>query len=216
MKFWTQQRMNRTLRFILLFAVSIVGAGCVHELGHAVASWVQGVGAVPTPLKEYVLRDEIEWSQYVWIALGGVVGSVLTVVVAVIWFLRRPGGWGEPVLAGALLTPLAYTLRFLLMGRGHDSLEWQAAQTAFGADPAGHAVDLIFLVLCLVGGVVWVVRRRDPLTASSLGKVTGLAFIGIALLIMLQVGNNALFDRWFAESRTVNVPPALQALQDEK
>jgi hypothetical protein len=212
---WTRQRLNRTLRFVLLFALVIVGAGGVHEPGHAVAAWLQGVGAVPTLMKEYVLRDEIEWHQYVWIAFGGVAGSALTVVVAVIWFVRRPAGWGEPVLAGSLLTPLAYTLRFLLVGRGHDGLEWQAAQTAFGANPTGHAVDLIFLVLFFVGSVVWVARKRVTLTASSFGKGAVLLLIGIALLIALQVGNNALFDRWFVRSRIEGVPPVLQAMRNE-
>lgn len=213
MRLSTRQSTSRTLRFIILFAASIVGAGFVHELGHAVAAWVQGVGAVPTLMNEYLLRDEIQWNQYVWIALGGPVGSVLAVVVAAICFLRRPGGSEEAVLAGALLMPIAYSVRFLLLGRGHDALEWQAAQSALGADAAGHAVDLVFLVLCLVGGVVWAVRRRDRLIASSLGKAIGLAVVGIALLVILQVGNKALFNRWFAESRIVDVPPILQASQ---
>ncbi len=67
--------MQGSRRFLVLFAAAIVGASFVHALGHAVAGWLQGVAVVPTPFKEYVLRDEIVWREVAWIALGGVGGG---------------------------------------------------------------------------------------------------------------------------------------------
>jgi hypothetical protein len=70
-------------------------------------------------------------------------------------------------------------------------------------------VDLLFLCLLLAGSAVWVVRRYSSLRLSSFVKVVGLVVGGIALLVVLQVTNNVLFDRFFPETTTLNVPGGL-------
>ena len=204
--------MQGSRRFLVLFAAAIVGASFVHELGHAVAGWLQGVAVVPTPFKEYVLRDEIVWREYAWIALGGVGGSVLAVLGTLAWYLKRDRASGDAILAGAILIPLAYTVRFLLEGRGHDGLEWQAAQSALGADPAGHAVDFVFLALFVVGFAAWLFRRRAALGVSTVARLAGLLVVGIVFIIVFQVTNNLLFDRFFPKTRILDVPPMAEAL----
>ncbi len=112
------------------------------------------------------------------------------------------------MLLGALLPLCLYTIRFLLAGRGHDGLEWQAAQTALGLAPAGHAIDVFFLCLWLAGVILWGSRLRFPLRHSLL-KFAGLAIAGVILPVALQVGNNRLFDRHFPDTRVVNAPSGL-------
>jgi hypothetical protein len=102
-----------------------------------------------------------------------------------------------------------YTFRFLLVGRGHDATEWQAAQAALGLPPAGHAIDLFFLCLLISGLVVWSIRLRPRL--SALLRLVILAMVGIILLIVLQAGNNAVFDRMFPVVKVVNLPARLDA-----
>ena len=128
---------------------------------------------------------------------------------AALYFWRKPCSDREAILAGAFLPLGLYTLRFLLVGRGHDGTEWQAAQAALGLPPAGHAIDLFFLFLLNAGLVIWGIRRR-PRQSSLLGLVT-LAMFGIILLIGLQAGNNAVFDRLFPVVKVVNVPAGLDA-----
>ena len=140
-------RVRPSLRRAALFVGCLAGAAFAHELGHALAAWAQGIPVVPTLLKEYTLRESVHWVQYQWIALGGVVGSLLNAMAAVAWYARRERSTGEIVLAGALVMPCAYTLRFALAGRGHDGLEWQAAQVALGVSPASHLVDVLFLAV---------------------------------------------------------------------
>lgn len=204
--------MQGSRRFLLLFAAAIVGASFVHELGHAVAGWLQGVAVVPTPFKEYVLRQELGWHTYAWIAFGGVGGSVLSVLGTLAWYVRRDRASGDAVLAGAILIPLAYTVRYLLVGRGHDGLEWQAAQSALGADPSGHAVDIVFLVLFVAGFTAWLFRRRAALGVSTAARLAGLLVVGIVFIIVFQVTNNLLFDRFFPKTRILDVPPLTEAL----
>ena len=87
-------------------------------------------------------------------------------------------------------------------------MEWQAAQTALGLKPAGHAIDVFFLCLWLAGMILWGTRLRFPLRHSLL-RFAGLAIGGVMLLVALQVGNNRLFDRHFPKTRVLNTPSGL-------
>jgi hypothetical protein len=58
-----------------------------------------------------------------------------------IWYKVLNWRLSYDVMAGIILLPCTYTILFLLYGRGHDALEWQAAQTAIGAEPSGHLLD---------------------------------------------------------------------------
>lgn len=201
--------MKLSLRYMLLFCGSLIAGVYLHEIGHAVAGWVNGVAVVPTPAKEYILQSELGWSKEIWIALGGVIGTTVAALTAALYFWRQPCSDREAVAAGAFLPLGLYTLRFLLVGRGHDATEWQAAQTALGLPPAGHATDLFFLFLLITGLGVWAIRPH--LRLSSVLRLVTIAIIGIVLLVVLQAGNNAVFDRVFPVAKVVNVPPGLDA-----
>lgn len=200
--------MKAHLRYAAVFIGSTIAGVYLHEIGHAVAGWSQGIATVPTPAKEYILQSQVAWNQEIWISLGGPVGTTLAVVGAMVYFLRARRPEAEAVLLGALLPLCLYTIRFVLAGRGHDGLEWQAAQTALGLRPAGHAIDVFFLCLWLAGMILWGTRLRFPLRYSLL-KFAGLAIVGVTLLIALQVGNNRLFDRHFPATKVVNTPSGL-------
>ena len=201
--------MKENLRFALIFAGTCLAGVYIHEIGHAVAAWVQGIPAIPTPAKEYILQDQVEWRQKSWISLGGVAGTTLLVLGTLVWYMLERRAVADAVLAGVLLTPCLYTVRFLLLGRGHDGLEWQEAQSALGMAPAGHAIDLLFLCLFLAGSAAWLIRRRSSLRLSSIVRVAGLLLGGIILLVVLQVANNALFDPFFPVATTVDSPAGL-------
>ena len=210
----TFNSVKNDLRFALIFAGVCIAGVYVHEIGHAVFGWVQGIPVVPTPAKEYILQDWVDWRQKIWVSLGGVAGTALLVLGSLLWYARERRPVADAVLAGVLIPPCFYTLRFLLAGRGHDGLEWQEAQSALGATPTGHMVDILFLCLLLAGSTAWILRRRASLRLASIVRVAGLVLGGIALLIVLQVINNALFDRFFPETTTVNVPAGIESRQN--
>jgi hypothetical protein len=192
--------------FVLLLATA---AGVyLHELGHALAGWVQGIAVIPMPAREYVLRPQIYWSQETWIALGGVAGTAFAAMAAILHFLRTRTLLAEAVLCGVLVPLWVYTVRFVLVGRGHDAIEWQAAQAALGLAPPGHAVDILFLGLLMTGIIVWAVGLRRPLR-NHLLRLVGVVIGGTILLLALQVTNNRLFDRFFPTTEVVGAPPGL-------
>lgn len=182
----------------------------LHEVGHAIFGFAQGIPVVPTPAKEYVLRSEVEWRQEIWIALGGVLATAIVTAGTMLWYRRQLQPEADAVLAGVLLIPGFYTVRFLLVGRGHDRLEWQEAQSALGINPSGHAIDIMFLVLFVAGCVAFAVRRWNSLRWRSPFGALGIALGGLVLMIVVQVGNNAIFDRRFPKTRTLHVPAGIE------
>jgi hypothetical protein len=198
--------MKSQLRFTLVFLAACIGSMLFHEIGHAIFGWFQGIPVMPTPAKEYILQSQVDWHQRTWISLGGVLASVLVASGSLLWYVVKRGLTGAAMLAGCLVIPGVYTLRFLLEGRGHDSTEWQEAQTALGASPSGHFLDFLFLVLLIAGCASLAWFREISLGWRSLLKSAGLALLGLAIIIFVQVGNNAVFDKHFPKTRTVNVP----------
>lgn len=64
-------------------------------------------------------------------------------------------------------------------------------------------------VLLIAGLVIWGIRQ--PPRLSPFLRLVILAAVGIVLLISLQAGNNAVFDRVFPVVKVVNVPAGLDA-----
>lgn len=203
----TASAMRTRIRYVLIFSAAVVAGVYVHELGHAIAGWINGVAVFPTPAKEYILQAQLDWNTETWIALGGVVGTAVAALAAALYFWRKPSADSEAILAGAFIPLGLYTIRFLLVGRGHDGTEWQAAQAALGLLPAGHAIDVFFLCLSIAGFIVWGVRLHPP--PRSALRIVALAVAGTILLVALQVGNNAVFDHAFPAVKIINVPGGL-------
>jgi hypothetical protein len=199
--------MKLDLRYLLLFSCALVGGVYLHEIGHAIAGWLSGVAIVPTPAKEYILRPQLDWSIETRVALGGPIGTTAAALVATLYFLVRPCSHSEAILTGAFVPLGFYSLRFALVGRGHDGTEWQAAQAALGLRPAGHAIDIFFLCLLISGLVIWGIHLHPP--RQSVLRITILAVAGIILLLVLQAGNNAVFDHLFPATKIVGVPLGL-------
>jgi len=183
----------------------------VHEFGHALAAWVQGIASIPTPLKTYTLARGVRWEQEIWVLSGGVSGTFIISACALVWYALKGHGRGDAILAGVLAGPVAYSIRFLLVGRGHDGVEWQAAQTALGVSPTGHLLDYAFLLMVTAGLVSWVVRRRATLRFRSFLNLAALMLFGFVALATLQNINNRLFDNHFRnpDSEVVGQPTNL-------
>ena len=197
--------------FVLTFLAALIMACWIHELGHAFGAWFQGLASIPTPLKAYVLSHDVRWEQEIWILSGGVYGRFIISVCALVWYALKGHGRGEAILAGVLAGPTAYSIRFLLVGRGHDGVEWQAAQTAVGVRPTGHLLDYAFLLVVIAGFVVWIVRRWTTLRLRSFFNLAALMLFGFVALVALQDINNRLFDVHFRgqDSGTGGQPPDL-------
>jgi hypothetical protein len=197
-----------TSKYVMIFAATAVVSAYLHELGHAIAGWLQAIAVIPSPAKEYILRPCVYWNQETWIALGGVVGTVLTALLATAYYLRVRHPRAEAVLFGALVPTWIYSLRYLVTGRGHDGTEWQAAQAALRLAPAGHTIDAMLLCLSVAGLIAWASRLRLPFRYKLFRPLAAIIG-GTTLLLALQVANNQVFDRFFPHTQIVDLPAGL-------
>lgn len=181
-----------------------------HEIGHAIFGWFLGIPVMPTPAKEYILQAQVDWHQRIWISLGGVLASVLVVSGSLLWYVLKRSLTATAILAGCLIIPGVYTLRFLLVGRGHDSTEWQEAQAALGVSPSGHFLDFVFLVLLLAGCASLAWFGDISLGWRSVLKSASLIFLGLVIIIIVQIGNNTVFDKHFPKTHTLKMPAEIK------
>ncbi len=185
------QRLPRRLWF--LYAGAIVLSFFVHEIGHCIVAWLYGCPAVPTLAKGYLLQPLPAGAQNGH-ALGGVLGSVAALLAAGYWLFRRADQVRSVLVAGAMILPGCYALRFFLAGRGHDGTEFQEAQAALGLSYSGHAVDWLFSVLFALAAAGWFWRTRPTWSSRLAGRLVAGFILGLVIVVLLQFGNNALFD----------------------
>ena len=176
----------------LLFVSAILASAFVHELGHCAVAWLHGYPAIPTPAKEYILKPMTEVVQN-RVSLGGILGSVAALLAGGFWLHCRPSTASSALLAGAMTVPGAYTLRFLLQGRGHDGAEFQEAQAALGLSYSGHAIDRLFYALFVMAAVFVVLADGRPTLRLVCRLLVG-AVAAVAVMVLLQSVNNAVFD----------------------
>jgi hypothetical protein len=187
---------NAQFRLWLVFAVSALGSAYWHELGHCIPAWAHGYPAVPTPAKEYILVTVTDPVQQA-IALGGILATVLAFLGALWLYFRSPSARTSAILAGTLMIPLLYVVRFVLSGRGHDATEFQEAQAALGLSYSGHALDWFFLSAWIAIALGWLWKSRTRPGLPFLWKCLQGAALGLVLLAGLQVTNNIIFDPIF-------------------
>lgn len=166
----------------------------IHEIGHCIPAWINGYWAVPTPAKEYS-STSIPTGIIQYVSLGGIITSILFPLLIILIYIVKTFAYNYSVLAGAIAMPGAYTVRFLLTGRGHDATEFQEAQSALGLNYSGHSLDWIFLILFLAGLTIWIIKSKPQI------NVIGRLLIGFVLTIIYIVGlqkiNNLIFDPLF-------------------
>jgi hypothetical protein len=177
-----------------IYFTAIICSVYLHELGHCIPAWLHGLRAIPTPAKEYI-DDSVPMDLRQYISLGGIVGSVLFLILATAFYLLKNYKYRSAILAGALSSPGIYVFRFLLVGRGHDATEFQEAQSALGLSYSGHFLDWFFLALFICGVIVCITKSKPGF------GMTGRLLIGFVVTLIfvvgLQVINNAVFDPIF-------------------
>lgn len=193
--------MKRGLDIWVVYFITILLTVYIHEVGHCIPAWIHGYWAVPTPAKEYI-SVRIPANLFPYISLGGVMGTIISTITVLVLYQFRTHRFGSSILAGAIVTPGFYTLRFILVGRGHDSTEFQEAQSALGFSYPGHSLDWVFVILFLLGIAVWIIKSKPNY------RITGRLLIGFVLTIIFIVGlqkiNNAVFDPLFKSESIVH------------
>ncbi len=181
------------LKIWSIYFLIIVLTIFIHEIGHSIPAWFNGYKSVPTLTKNYSPDMPVKIQNIV--SLGGVSVTVIILILGIILYGIKKYNFKENIFAGVLVMPSIYTLRFILMGRGHDDAEFQEAQAALGLSYSGHALDWIFLILVIIAIILWYIKAKpNPKILSIIftGSILTLIFV-----IILQIVNNKIFDPIF-------------------
>jgi len=185
---------KKELKIWTLYFLVIIGSAFLHEIGHCIPAWLSGYRAIPTPAMEYISDDiPMELKQYV--SLGGILVTLFLALITMFFYIFSDKMRNASLLAGVLALPGIYTLRFLILGRGHDATEFQEAQAALGFSYSGHSLDWTFMFIFTAGTLIWILVSRPGY------KIVGRLFLGailtIVFIVTLQEINNAVFDPLF-------------------
>jgi hypothetical protein len=180
------------LRFLLLLIVAAVVSTLLHELGHCVFYWVQGIPAAMSLTKEYPLTD-ITASQYAIGSAGGPLFSIAVVVLAV-WLFRkrRVAGALRDFLSALILTGVFYfvlrSLIALLKGRGG---ELESAASLLDLDY--RAAIVAFLAVIVVSLYLWIRAGGPSFSLKHAGYFVVLLIGYVIFVVALQSLDQSLF-----------------------
>ena len=195
-----------------IYFVTILLSTFFHELGHCTIAWTHGFSAVPTPAKAY-LMESIPSTLNNYFALGGIISSLVFPLILFTFVIASSFRLNSAILAGGIAMPGMYSLRFLVIGRGHDATEFQEAQSALGVNYSGHFLDWLFSTLFLMGIFLWAFKSKPNY------KIAGRILIGFVLtfifILLLQKINNLIFDPIFSayENHFKNIQMLIQTHQ---
>ncbi len=210
----------RALRFLALLALAAVASTLLHELGHCVFYWIQGVPAAMSLTKEFPLRD-ITAAQYAVGSVGGPAASLGLLVLATVLFRKYSAREKlRDAFSALILANLYYivlrSLIALLKGEGG---ELDSIAGLVGLDY--RAVVVVFLVVAVICVRVWI-RAGGPRPNARNWATFVLLLIGyIFLVVGLETIDRKLFWGKFPtieidDGRTYNAPTTVRGAQSNE
>jgi hypothetical protein len=185
---------RKEFKIWMLYFLFIICSAFLHEIGHCIPAWLTGYSAIPTLAMEYI-SDDIPMNLKQYVSLGGVLATLILVLSILVLYSFSTKMIGSALLAAVLALPGIYTLRFIILGRGHDATEFQEAQAALGFSYSGHSLDWIFMFVFIAGTLIWILKTRPGY--KIIGRLIPGAILTIAFIVVLQEINNAVFDPLF-------------------
>jgi hypothetical protein len=166
----------------------------IHEIGHCIPAWLNGIPAFPSPANEYILHPvSTELNQC--ISLGGYVGTLLFIIIALLVFLLTNFRYKTEIYAGATAIIGMYCILILFNGRGHGGHEFQEAQAAMGYTYSGHSMDVIVVVLLIFLASIWFLYKKPKI--NIIWRLLTGAIITFFFFIFYEWINNLIFDPFF-------------------
>jgi hypothetical protein len=172
----------------------------IHETGHCIPAWLNGIAAFPSPANEYILQPvSIDLNQT--ISLGGYIGTIIFIILVLNVFLFTDFRFRSELYAGATAIIGMYVSLIFFNGRGHGGHEFQEAQAAMGFSYNGHGMDVLVVSLFITLIAVWFFTNK-PKPAIIWRLLIG-AILTFFFFIFYEHINNLVFDPVF-KSRSIS------------
>ncbi|MGW8267597.1 MAG: hypothetical protein ACWGSQ_14625 [Longimicrobiales bacterium] len=179
-------------RFTALFLLFTLLSALLHEAGHCLFYWAQGIPAGMSLVKEYPLRD-ITDLEYAVGSAGGPLSNLAQLVLGFVWVSRAKAGSRSRVAGVAFL--LANVFYFLIRG-GLALLKGEGGELTDAGSliglPFQGAIILFFLIS--IATATWMQRTlRYPIARTFAFRLPVLLLLYFVFLIALETADRALF-----------------------
>lgn len=166
----------------------------IHEIGHCIPAWLNGIAAFPSPANEYILQPvSNDLNQY--ISLGGYIGTLFFNIIVLLVFLFTNFRFKSEMYAGATAIIGMYCSLILFNGRGHGGHEFQEAQAAMGYTYSGHSMDVFVIVLFVFLSFIWFFYKKPKI--NIIWRLLIGAIVTFLFFIFYEWINNLIFDPIF-------------------
>ncbi|UCC82765.1 MAG: hypothetical protein JSW46_17625 [Gemmatimonadota bacterium] len=201
----------KALRFLALLALAAVVSTLLHELGHCVFYWIQGVPAGMSLTKEFPLRD-ITAAQYAVGSIGGPLASLGLLVLATALFRKYSASEKlRDVFSALILANVYYVVlrSFIALLKGEGG-ELDSIAGLVGLD--FRAVVVVLLIVTVICIYVWIRAGGPRPSVRNSASFFLLLIFYVFLVVCLESVDSALFWRGFPtieidDGRTYNAPP---------
>jgi hypothetical protein len=174
----------KALQFIGLFFLVALVSALLHEFGHCLLYWAQGIPAGMSMVKEYPLRN-ITDSEYAVGSLGGPLSNLVQLSIGLVWVTRAKAKTGlQRVGLAFVLANVCYFLVrsgiALLSGDGGELTD------AAGLIGLTYQGAIVLFLLISAGALLWTAR------AARLRFSFGLVPLGVSLDVAKEAVGNAI------------------------
>ena len=182
----------KTLQFIGLFFLLALVSALLHEFGHCLFYWAQGIPAGMSLVKEYPLRN-ITDSEYAVGSLGGPLSNLVQLSIGLAWVTRAKAkpGLQRVGLAFVLANVCYFLVRSGIALLSGDGGEITDAAGLIGLSYPGASV--LFLLIS-AGALLWTARAtRLRFSFGLVYRMAGLLVLYFGFLVVVQTADRALF-----------------------
>jgi len=181
-------------RIQFLFLVVIVGiiSTSLHELGHCIFYWIQGIPASMSLVMEFPLID-ITAKEYGIGSAGGPLVNILLIIGA--WYFIRnldKKSFKWTFLSAIIIANSFYLIFRSILGLAkNDGGEIESTMNLFGLN--FYVAAVLFLVLAITTMILWIRRFNIKLSPGNFGYYLLLFISYLAIIMVLETIDTKYF-----------------------
>ncbi|MFC1650042.1 hypothetical protein ACFL2X_00580 [Candidatus Latescibacterota bacterium] len=184
--------MKFKVQFLMLIVAATIVSTLLHEFGHCLFYWIQGIPAGMSMVKEYPLID-ITAHQYGVGSAGGAIANIIAIILSLIFVMKYKKRTREWMLLSAFIIGNAFyfimrTLLAFLHGEGG---ELESAAQLVGLNYL-YALVLFFSITVIIL-TIWVMKFDIKLSIRNAGYFFLLFILYFSTIVVAQTIDRTLF-----------------------
>lgn len=193
------QTLKSKINFLFLVIIASILSVLLHELGHCIFYWIQGIPAAMSLTKEYPLVDIIPVTQYAIGSVGGPLANIVLIIVSYL-MVRKYEKHSRPwnYLSAMIIANCSYfiVISLITLLKRSDGGELEYAANLIGLN--FYYVLGLFILITIVILALW--KNRFNIKASVKNCLSFLVLVVtfLVVVVLMQVVDQSLFWNKFS------------------